>query len=155
MGPGGALVNIGPRGAYLNTGLPGTGLYDRQRIGGGSAPARAAASSDLEIRVGIDDEGRISIKDSFGDAITRASALARIRRAASFKEEASRLTAEFQREREAKNVAFIDIHRRSPALVCEIAIQASLRDLMPEVCAPRPFPSISRSATNMISKGAS
>ena len=35
FGPRGAKVNISKRGTYLTTGIPGTGLYSRERIGGG------------------------------------------------------------------------------------------------------------------------
>ena len=34
IGPRGASVTFGPNGTYFNTSIPGTGLYNRQRIGG-------------------------------------------------------------------------------------------------------------------------
>lgn len=34
LGVNGASVNFSKKGTYLNTGIPGTGIYDRQRIGG-------------------------------------------------------------------------------------------------------------------------
>ncbi len=36
VGVKGASVNFSKRGTYLNTSIPGTGLYDRQKIGGGN-----------------------------------------------------------------------------------------------------------------------
>ena len=36
MGPKGAKVNIGKRGTYVSGGIPGTGLYYRQKVGGSS-----------------------------------------------------------------------------------------------------------------------
>ena len=33
IGVRGASINIGKQGTYLNTGIPGTGIYDRQKIG--------------------------------------------------------------------------------------------------------------------------
>ena len=36
IGPRGASMTFGPNGTYLNTSIPGTGLYNRQKIGGGS-----------------------------------------------------------------------------------------------------------------------
>ena len=36
IGPRGANVNFGKNGAYLNTGIPGTGLYSRKKLGGGN-----------------------------------------------------------------------------------------------------------------------
>lgn len=34
IGPRGASLSFGPNGTYLNTSIPGTGLYNRQRLGG-------------------------------------------------------------------------------------------------------------------------
>ena len=34
IGPRGASMTFGPNGTYFNTSIPGTGLYNRQRIGG-------------------------------------------------------------------------------------------------------------------------
>lgn len=50
IGPRGANVNFNRHGAFLNTGLPGTGIYDRQRIGGGRRKAsrsRAGYNDDF------------------------------------------------------------------------------------------------------------
>lgn len=38
VGVKGLSVNFNKSGTYLNTGIPGTGLYDRQKIGGKSKP---------------------------------------------------------------------------------------------------------------------
>jgi len=37
FGGKGASVNVGKNGVYANTGIPGTGIYDRQKLGGGAA----------------------------------------------------------------------------------------------------------------------
>lgn len=42
LGPRGASVSIGKRGMFLNSGIPGTGLYFRERIGGASPAGRSA-----------------------------------------------------------------------------------------------------------------
>ena len=34
IGPRGAKVTFGKNGTYFSTGIPGTGLYNRQKIGG-------------------------------------------------------------------------------------------------------------------------
>ncbi|HEX5436981.1 MAG TPA: DUF4236 domain-containing protein [Gemmatimonadaceae bacterium] len=43
IGPRGASLTIGPRGAYTNVGIPGTGIYARQRIGSVGVAGRARA----------------------------------------------------------------------------------------------------------------
>ena len=35
IGPKGAKITFGKNGTYMNTSIPGTGLYSRQKIGGG------------------------------------------------------------------------------------------------------------------------
>jgi hypothetical protein len=39
FGGKGASVNVGKNGVYANTGIPGTGIYDRQKISGGGSGA--------------------------------------------------------------------------------------------------------------------
>jgi hypothetical protein len=41
IGPCGASVSVGPRGTYLNSSIPGTGLYSRERIGGDRSAGNA------------------------------------------------------------------------------------------------------------------
>lgn len=48
IGPRGANVNFNRHGAFLNTGLPGTGIYDRQRIGGGRKASRSGSGYNDE-----------------------------------------------------------------------------------------------------------
>lgn len=45
IGPKGASVNIGKKGTYLNTSIPGTGIYDRQKIGSGTSRHSSVMSS--------------------------------------------------------------------------------------------------------------
>lgn len=45
IGPKGASVSIGKNGTYLNTGIPGSGIYDRQKIGGGTSRHSSAMST--------------------------------------------------------------------------------------------------------------
>lgn len=39
IGPKGAKITFGKNGTYMNTSIPGTGLYSRQKIGGGIVPS--------------------------------------------------------------------------------------------------------------------
>lgn len=47
LGPRGASINVSKRGTYLNASIPGTGLYSRERIGGG-AQRRSPSRSVVE-----------------------------------------------------------------------------------------------------------
>ena len=76
-GPRGGSVGIGRRGTYLNTGIPGTGLYARERIdrpsqGTTRRPAEAStarSTTTLQIVVSVDDEGVISFRDEQGNPL--------------------------------------------------------------------------------------
>lgn len=49
IGISGASINIGKKGAYFNSGIPGTGIYDRQRIGGGNKRNQKSHIEDFQI----------------------------------------------------------------------------------------------------------
>ena len=71
LGPRGASVGIGKRGTYLNSGIPGTGLYARERMGGSSAGGRARASSysNMSVTVGVTDDGTVYFRDADGNPL--------------------------------------------------------------------------------------
>lgn len=72
LGPRGASVGIGKRGTYLNTGLPGTGLYSRSRLDGSSVTRQKSSNgraTSIEISVSISDDGVLKFKDSQGNII--------------------------------------------------------------------------------------
>ncbi len=74
LGPRGASVGIGKRGNFLNTGIPGTGLYSRQALsGGGGVPRRPPKTTvTLLLSASVDDEGVITFKDSDGNPVSEA-----------------------------------------------------------------------------------
>ena len=55
VGPRGASVTFGPNGTYLNTSIPGTGLYNRQRIGGTNTNTQMASDNSgcKEVFIGL------------------------------------------------------------------------------------------------------
>lgn len=72
LGPRGATIGVGKRGTYLNTGIPGTGLSARQRLGGASGqkkPPTSQALQSVPISVGVSDDGEITFKDGAGNAL--------------------------------------------------------------------------------------
>lgn len=50
VGPKGAKVTFGKNGTYLNKGIPGTGLYSREKISGGN---RSSNSGCAVVLLGI------------------------------------------------------------------------------------------------------
>lgn len=72
LGPRGMSVGVGKRGNYLNTGIPGSGLFARARLSHDAASVSGAPRSNsrsVEISVSINDEGVLSFADSMGNPI--------------------------------------------------------------------------------------
>ena len=66
LGPRGASIGVGRRGAFLNTGIPGSGLYARQRLSGGERTTEPAPSATQDATVSVSDEGVVTLKDKNG-----------------------------------------------------------------------------------------
>lgn len=52
VGSRGVSMTFGPNGTYLNTSIPGTGMYKRQKISGKSTPSVPSIETGLQIRSG-------------------------------------------------------------------------------------------------------
>jgi hypothetical protein len=50
----GASINLGKNGAYLNTGIPGTGLYERRRLGTAAKKSSSAGKSRTATETGTE-----------------------------------------------------------------------------------------------------
>lgn len=57
VGPKGASMTFGPNGTYMNTSIPGTGMYNRRRIGGNKMKINETASIPYLQRKSSDNEG--------------------------------------------------------------------------------------------------
>ena len=75
-GPRGASMTIGGRGGtHINAGIPGTGLYTRERVGATSRTAspRTSDSSDgmvtLSITISVEDDGTVVFRDQDGNLL--------------------------------------------------------------------------------------
>ena len=75
-GPKGASMTIGGRGGtFMNTGIPGTGIYIRERVGDRSAGAsRLRSSSDsntapMTITISVEDDGSVTFRDQTGELL--------------------------------------------------------------------------------------
>lgn len=77
VGPRGASVTLGARGGpYANLGIPGTGIYMRQRLSGSTrGDSRSAASpsstpgTTLPVEITIDDAGELVIRHDGGELL--------------------------------------------------------------------------------------
>ena len=57
VGPKGASMTFGPNGTYMNTSIPGTGMYNRRRIGGNKMKINETMSIPYLQRKSSDNEG--------------------------------------------------------------------------------------------------
>ena len=57
VGPKGASMTFGPNGTYMNTSIPGTGMYNRRRIGGNKMKINETTSIPYLQRKSSDNEG--------------------------------------------------------------------------------------------------
>ena len=73
----GVSANIGPKGLFLNTGIPGTGLYDRRKLldFGGGQPEAATHRTDPAVEAELAEAG--SLTDAFVNIGTLACDLPR------------------------------------------------------------------------------
>lgn len=75
-GPRGASMTFGKRGTYLNTGIPGSGLYSRERLGGSprstAAPQRDGTEKvTISAQVKIEEDGTLIFTDSTGAPLSK------------------------------------------------------------------------------------
>ena len=71
LGPRGASVGIGKRGTYFNSGIPGTGLYARERMGSSGVGSRVRTSSysNMSVTIGVTDDGTVYFRDADGNPL--------------------------------------------------------------------------------------
>jgi Protein of unknown function (DUF4236) len=72
LGPRWASVGIGKRGTFLNSGIPGSGLSSRQRIGGSTSTRTARsvpAKTHVSVTVQVADDGSVFFFDPQGNPL--------------------------------------------------------------------------------------
>ena len=134
IGPKGASVSVGKKGVYANTGIPGTGIYAREKIAGPKSSAHQTRSTtksyDPEflrlyeiykpITIKITSSGKINILDKNNDIITDEYFLKKMRATDDFKAQKEQLVSqwrekseqEYQQSHEAIS-SLINIHQYS------------------------------------------
>lgn len=143
----GFSYSSGKKGSYLNVGIPGTGLYNRVKVSGGSSShssksrsvvSSRSSSTVLPSQVGLhmDDTGKITFTYGNGLPITDEVLLRKIKSTPQFKSEKVRLMEQFiangERDVEEKNavaLAMTTIHN-SAAIVDPVSrYETKLKEL--------------------------
>lgn len=131
----GASVTFGPRGTYLNTGIPGTGIYDRKRIDGGtsrSTDVKGKTNFSITVKIEIDATGKPIIKDENGSLIVDESLLRKIKKTTEYKQNVEELLVEKKKELEDNSSEFIDIFKFTPEIISRATVEEELKNLKPQ-----------------------
>ena len=148
VGIPGLSVSTGKRGTYLNTGIPGTGFYDRQKIGGGSSlkAKNGVATSQQKVAFPIGDitldyheDGSIDFILN-GEKIYDDSVIRQIKKSDVYKIEVQRLGQERIRLYKEKIGDFISIAQLSTPVHSTTYYEEKLRKMVPQFVQAKAFP---------------
>ncbi len=134
----GVSLNVGSRGTFLTSGIPGTGIYDRKKIGSDISVRTASDTSELQngeiaFTIDIDDSGKCFIKDQDGNTITNESITRAIKRTQSYKDIERKLSETFADDKNAATSSFIEIYKQSAKVASESEVKEQLASLQPQV----------------------
>lgn len=163
IGPRGAKVSMGAKGTFLNTSIPGTGIYSRQKIGSSSSSSKPSYAAGLldtgssasrsrssytegfGVDMNMDRKGNLtfSFTDSLGYPITDDATIQRlIRKTKShpiYKEKLAEVTRMTYEEVNAETEAFTDLFKKTPALKTESEVNIALSRVSQKHYTPLPF----------------
>ena len=115
VGGKGLSLNFGPKGTFLNTSIPGTGLYDRKRIGGGTKKNKKSAKEVAlpAYSLAVQPDGSVAVLDKKNKEITDENTLRAIRKTEEYKAEYAEKMGAFAGEIDAETIAFVEIYKAS------------------------------------------
>jgi hypothetical protein len=136
-GARGASINISQRGTYLNTGIPGTGLYDRTKINPSPSftspnphPLSDDSNNGISITIGIDNGGKYYIKGKNGEVISDESLLMKIKKTEVYKNKIIELSEKFANDMNLETETFVEIYKHSEKIISVLEIQKRLSNLI-------------------------
>ena len=130
----GASISTGSRGSYVNTSIPGSGLYDRQRIDSTSSSNTSSnylnnSTGQMTINVGIKSDGSYYIKDQQGNTITDETLLRKIKRSDAYKKKILELSKKFASDTNTETETIVDIYKQSAQIITEEEVKEQLLNL--------------------------
>jgi len=134
----GASITMGKNGVYANYGIPGTGIYNRQKIAGGSTSRSDNSSSSgskvfVRFSMNLDDNNNPIVMDQNGVPITDDILLSAIKRTPEYKQGVHVLSQRVIDQIAEKDSDFIEIYKHTERPVTERAVLAALNEIQPEV----------------------
>ena len=159
VGGKGISANLGKSGIYLNTSIPGTGLYDRKRIvkfdstpgrktntsrvaskGTPAKPKTAAAALPESVTLALGDDGAVQVFDQDGAQVRDLSVLAKLKSTASYRQAYDQLTEQSIAEANADTEAFVNIGLLSADVPKAGDYERLAAEAPPEAFVPEAFP---------------
>ena len=143
VGSKGASVNFGRNGVYANTGIPGTGIYARERIDGGNSRPSSCASAAAEpqtfgIDVVMNDRGEVTLMQG-GNVITDEVLIRKIKATQSYKDERQRLDSlrrqkinEIMEADRKSTDDLLSLHKQAPVADTMAAFMEKMNTIEPE-----------------------
>jgi len=139
LGGRGASINVGKKGTYLNTSIPGTGIYNRQKLGG-QAPKKIKQNTGgpsreikkqviMNFSVSLDEMGKPIIKDENGNIIIDPNIIKQLKRQESYKDIVRKLVISRKEQIDKINRDFIDIFKQTPNINDMRSYQSELNEL--------------------------
>lgn len=143
VGGKGVSMSLGGRGAYLNTSIPGTGLYNRTRIGGGTSTKTSTNSYpstvSQTINLKLDDNGNITFYDEFGRQINDPSLIRKVKSTPAFKAERERMMKERFEKISGENEPFVNIHQQASDVYSAEEYVDKFKKLAPKKYVPKTY----------------
>ena len=144
IGLRGASITTGNNGVYANYGIPGTGIYNRQKIAGGNSSRSTLTSnfssspqhgSKVVVRfsMDLDDNNNPIVMDQNGVPITDDILLSAIKRTPEYKQGVHVLSQRVINRIAEKDSGFIEIYKHTERPISEKEVLAALNELQPEV----------------------
>ena len=154
----GLSMSVGGKGTYLNTSIPGTGIYNRTKIGGGSkkksrssysqaaethrsvvASSQSEETIHLNVNLKYNEDGTVTCIDPSGHEITNPTLLKQIKSSTEYKAELARMTAVRIKEYEDEMSGIIDIQKQTPKVLSTEEWKKWIFDLQPRQYTPKLF----------------
>jgi len=122
VGGKGISLNLGKSGVFLNTSIPGTGLYDRKKLIGGKKSSKdkkkdvalpSAPSIDVtDYALFLEENGEIAVVRRDGSRLSESEERA-LRKTDWYDDESDKLMDEFRDAMEAETDAFVSLYRKA------------------------------------------
>ena len=136
----GASVTMGKKGSYLNTGIPGTGIYNRTKLGNSNSSQQLTnrnvqiPEEKAQVSIGLDEKGNptLTITDSMGRQITDETILRKVKRSEKYKQSVEGLIETKKSEIDEETTKFINISKSTQGILVESDLRHEFEKIAPQ-----------------------